>query len=143
MSERQEIIDTIDQAILAHERNLARAELRKAQGNTNPTVELDAAINYASREIDRLQILKDRMGNHNGRVTQRDRMDKLSAQMGEVQGQMIGVNGTLKNQSVILGSIKTTIETIEKECPLFRSDLENGVLTFVRNKPDDSAGMGQ
>jgi len=142
MSERQEIIDTIDQAILAHERRLVRAELKKAQSETNPTAELDTAIGYASREIDRLQVLKSRMDNHNGRVTQRDRMDKLSAQVGEVKGQMIGVNGTLKNQGVILGSIKTTIDTIEKECPLFRADMEEGVLTFVR-KTDDHSSLGR
>ena len=137
MTERQEIIDTFDQAIRAHQRNLARAELKKAQGDTNPSAELDAAITYASREIDRLQSLKARMGNNNGRVTQKDRMDKLSAQMSEVQGQIISVNGTLNNHGTMLTGIKTTVDTIQQECPLFRADMEEGVLTFVRNPPDD------
>lgn len=143
MTERQEIIDTIDQAIRAHQRNLAHAELKKAEGDTNPLAELDAAISYASREIDRLQSLKSRMGNNNGRVTQKDRMDKLSAQVSEVQGQVISVNGTLENQGVILNSIKETIDTIEHECPLFRPDMPEGVLTFVRKQPDDSPSVGQ
>lgn len=143
MTERQEIIGTINQAILAHERNLARAELKKAQGDANPPAELDAAISYASREIDRLQSLKNRLGNNNGRVTQKDRMDKLSAQMSEVQGQVISVNGTLRSQSAILTSIKTTVDTIKEECPLFRPDMPEGVLTFVRKQPDDSPSVGQ
>lgn len=143
MTERQEIVDTIDQAIRAHQRNLARAELKKATGTTNPPAELDAAISYASREIDRLQSLKNRMGNNNGRVTQKDRMDKLSAQMSEVQGQVISVNGTLRNQSAILTSIKGTVDTIREECPLFRPDMPEGVLTFVRKQPDDGPDLGQ
>ena len=143
MTERQEIIDTFDQAIRAHQRNLARAELKKAQGDTNPPAELDDAINYASREIDRLQSLKNRMGNNDGRVTQRDRLDRISAQLSDVQGQMIGVNGTLDNHGVMLTGIKTVVDTIEQECPLFRPDMEEGVLTFVRKQPDDSPSVGQ
>lgn len=143
MTERREIIDTFDQAIRAHQRNLARAELKKAQGDTNPPAELDAAITYASREIDRLQSLKKRMGDNNGRVTQKDRMDRISAQLSEVQGQMRSVNGTLGNHGVMLTSIKTVVDTIEQECPLFRPDMEEGVLTFVRKLPDDSPSVGQ
>ena len=143
MTERQEIINTIDQAIRAHQRNLARAELKKAKGDTNPPAELDAAISYASREIDRLQALKARMGNNNGRVTQRDRTDKLSAQLSEVQGQITSVNGTLANHGAILSSIKTTIDTIEHECPLFRPEMEEGALIFVKEIPDDRPGLGQ
>jgi len=143
VTERQEIIETIDQAIRAHQRNLARAELRKAQGDINPPGEIDAAIGYANREIDRLQSLKARMGNNNGRVTQRERLDQISAQLSEVQGQLIGVNGTLDNHGAMLTSIKATVGTVEQECPLFRPDMEEGVLTFVRKLPDDSPGVGQ
>lgn len=143
MTERQEIIDTIDQAIRAHERNLARAELKKAQSSSNPPAELDDAISHASREIDRLQSLKARMGNNNGRVTQKDRMDRISAQLSEVQGQLTSVNGTLDNHGMVLTSIRATVGTIEQECPLFRADMEEGVLTFVRKQPDDSSGVGQ
>lgn len=143
MTERQEIIDTIDQAIMVHRSNMARAELKKAKSDTNPTVELDAAISYASREIDRLQSLKARMGNNNGRVTQKDRLDRISVQLSEVQGQIIGVTDTLENHSVMLTGIKATTDTIEEECPLFRPDMEDGVLTFVRKLPDDGAGLGQ
>ena len=141
MTERQEIINTIDQAIRAHQRNLARAELKKAKGDTNPPV--DDAISYANREIDRLQSLKARMGNNNGRVTQKDRMDRISAQLSEVQGQITSVNGTLDNHGVVLTSIKAVVDTIEVECPLFRPDMEEGVLTFVRKLPDDSPSVGQ
>lgn len=135
MTERQEIVDMIEQAIQAHQRNMARAELAKAQCDANPTTELEDTIDYAAREIDRLQALKGRIGDNNGRVTQKERLDKISAQLSEVQGQVTGVNHTLENHGVLLNGIKATIDTIEVECPLFRPDMEEGVLTFVRKPP--------
>jgi len=143
MTERQEIIGMIEQAIRAHQRNMAHAELGKAQSGSNSSVEFENTISHARGEIERLQGLKDRIGNNNGRVTQKERLDKISIQLSEVQGQVTSVNHTLENHSAILSGIKATIDTIEVECPLFRADMEEGQMIFVKKSADDNPSMGQ
>ena len=142
MPDRSEIIAIIDRAILTHHKNLAGAELEKAELATTPAPELDVTIEHSTAEIDRLQAMRLRIvANNRSKVDGEERLDTLSAQLSTLNGQFQSLETTLATHGVLLVSVNKTTQKIEEGCPLFNPDMQEGILEFVREKTRDGPGM--
>jgi hypothetical protein len=131
MSNRSEIVDLIEWAIDAHRRNIAMAELKKAQlGLVAPEV-LDDSINSSSAEIDRLCKMKEHvLNNGKGAPSNGERLDQLSAQISGLQGQVSTIRYELVDVANAVGELRDG-------CPLFNPDTPEGPLIFVRKRSQD------
>jgi len=140
--ERSEILSIIDRAILTHQKNLARAELDRAELGKNPSSELDAVVYHTTGEIDRLQAMRERIeSNHRSKVANIERLDTLSAQLSALNGHFHSLETTLGVHGGLLASVNKTTQQIEEGCPLFNPDMQEGILEFVREKARDGTGM--
>lgn len=142
MTEKQRIRDTLEAAILEHRQNIATAELQAARNGDS--VEVSRAISHAEREITRLEHMMAELENGK-RVTAADRADRLSAQIGLVQGELLTVKTMLESADNKLnnhcGQLKEhgdILRELRDQCPLFNPDMPEGPLYF--KKPDDKGG---
>ena len=132
MTERNEIVGLIDQAINAHRRNIARAEIRKADlGLAAPDI-LDISIATSDAGIERLIKLRDNaVANGNGKTTNGDRMDQISVQITGLQGELLLFH---QDVSTEIMDLKCVVMELRDGCPLFNPDTPEGPLVFVRKQ---------
>ena len=126
MSRREEMIDLFGQAIDAHQRNIAKTEIRKADlGLAAPDI-LDEEIERSYAEIDRLEKMREKSkSNGKGRVTNGERLDLISAQISTLGGEVSMMHYDMKD-------IKSVVTELRDGCPLFNPDTPEGPLEFVR-----------
>lgn len=140
--ERQEILHTIDRAIMTHEANIARLELKQATLGDDAPSSIGRSIEHAQEEIERLKAKKSRIGGNGGRVTQRERESSITAQLGMIQGDLLALRADVTTQGngldemrSLTGEIRVLADAIREECPLFRADMEEGPLIYVKHLP--------
>ena len=128
-----EITGLFDQAINAHRRNIAKAEIRKADLGLAAPAALDESVASSEREIARLGKLREH-AKGNGRTTNGDRLDQLSAQISGLQGEVLILRRDTGNCVDEIGDVKSAVMELRAGCPLFNPDMPDGPLEFVRKE---------
>ena len=128
-----EITGLFDQAINAHRRNIAKAEIRKADLGLAAPAALDESVASSEREISRLSKMRDSAKN-NGRTTNGDRLDRLSAQISGIQGEVLVLRRDTSSCVNEIADVKSVVMELRGGCPLFNPDTPDGPLEFVRKE---------
>ena len=136
MSNRLEVLSLIDEAIDAHRKNIARAQIRAADlGLAAPDI-LSETIVKSNREIDRLILMRQNLKDGTDGPPDGERFDQISAQVSVLQGEFTTFRQDVR---VDINKLANVVQELRNGCPLFNPEAKEGPLVFVKKKPAVSA----